>query len=203
MKKFVPANYQRVLEIGCGVGNFRQNLDLEHEYWGVEVDKEAAQLANKALDKVLTGTYQDTQHELPDHYFDLVVCNDVIEHIDQYEEFLQKIQSKLSENGCLVASIPNVRFLPNLFELLILKDWRYRDAGILDRTHLRFFTLKSLRRVMIHTGWEIEVIEGINRYGGRPWMPRRLLSYVGQLILGRDTAYLQFALRASKKSKLL
>ncbi len=49
----------------------------------------------------------------------------------------------------MVGSVPNVRYFKNLFDLLVLRDWDYKDSGVLDRTHLRYFTLKSLRRSLV------------------------------------------------------
>ena len=200
MKKFLPAQYSKVLEIGCGNGHFRENLGLEHEYWGLELDPHAAQVAKAKLDNVIIGNYEDIQHKLPDAYFDLVICNDVIEHMNEYEQFLREIQSKLTKQGAMIASVPNVRFLPNLFELIVLKDWHYRGAGILDKTHLRFFTRKSIIRMLDQTGWSIETIQGINRYGGHLLSPKRIISYFCQIIFGRDVAFMQFATRVKLKT---
>lgn len=199
MTTFLPTNYSKVLEIGCGTGNFSSTLAHQSESWGVEQNIASAQSAKTRLDKVLTGYYDDVCHDIPDEYFDLLICNDVIEHINQYDAFLNDIKNKLSDDGVLVLSIPNVRFLPNLLELLFLKDWRYRDAGILDKTHLRFFTKKSLIRTLNQTGWTIEKIDGINRYGNKRYGLKRILSFLGQLLLGFDTAYLQFGVRARKQ----
>jgi len=198
MLAFLPDHYSKALEVGCGAGNFIKSLNGGTESWGVEQDNAAAALAAQHMHKVLVGSYQSVSEQLPDGYFDLIICNDVIEHIEHYDKFLQEIKSKLSNNGALLISIPNVRFLPNLLELLLRKDWRYRDAGILDRTHLRFFTRKSLCRTLQELGWQITTIQGINRYGNRTFSPKRFLSYLGQALLGRDTAYMQFAVLACK-----
>lgn len=197
MKQFLPSEYNRVLEVGCGEGNFRSNLDLEHEYWGVEQDARAASEAEQKLDFVLVGEYQQVEPELPDHYFDLIVCNDVIEHMEHHIDFMLKLKKKLAPGGSLVISIPNVRLLSNLNHILFSKDWQYRQAGILDQTHLRFFTKKSLTRLLNETHWHIDMLKGINRYGGRDGGPRLALSYLAQLVYGFDCAYWQFAARVS------
>lgn len=199
MIPFMPSEYSRVLEIGCGEGGFRSNfIDKEHEYWGVEMQTNMP--ARERLDKVLVGTYDEVSNNLPDHYFDLIVCNDVVEHMENHIAFLNNIKSKLSASGRLVLSIPNVRYIANLAELLFQKDWRYRDSGILDRTHLRFFTKKSLIQVLAQTGWTINKIEGINRYGHHRIGHKLLLSYIGQFIFGAYTAYLQYAVNLSIKN---
>jgi 2-polyprenyl-3-methyl-5-hydroxy-6-metoxy-1,4-benzoquinol methylase len=197
MTQFLPDKYHRVLEVGCGEGNFRSNLELKHEYWGVEQDPRAASEANKKLDSVLVGEYQQVEADLPDNYFDLIICNDVIEHMEHHVDFMLNIKNKLAQGGSLVISIPNVRLLSNLNHILFARDWQYCEAGTLDRTHLRFFTKKSLTRLLNETHWRIELIKGINRYGGRYGGPRLILSYLAQLIYGFDCAYWQFAARVS------
>lgn len=194
MLPVLPNFYSRVLEVGCGEGNFRENLSLKHEYWGIEPVKSACMNAVKKLDRALNGTYEETCDQVPDHSFDLIICNDVIEHMDDYNRFLQSIKSKMKSGGCLVASIPNVRYLGNLSELLIRKDWQYKDEGILDRTHLRFFTQKSIYRMLAANGYEVEQFIGINPY----WNNSRIRHYLAQvaiLLLGEDTRFLQFAVR--------
>jgi len=99
----------------------------------------------------------------------------------------------------LVASIPNVRYYYNLLELIVGKDWRYRDAGVLDRTHLRFFTRKSLLECLANAGFEVEEFQGINRLKTRILPLKRLFRHLVFLLLGDDVRYLQFAFRAVKK----
>jgi len=192
MRQFLPEDYSRVLEIGCGEGNFRSNLKNNHEYWGIEPNSAVSKIAKEKLDKVLCGKYEDVSDQLPENYFDLIICNDVIEHMEHHDRFLLALQKKITPSGSLVLSIPNVRYIPNLMELIFIKDWRYREAGILDVTHLRFFTYKSLKRVLRETGWHINRIQGVNRYGSHRIGHKLVLSYLGQALFGRDTAYMQF-----------
>ncbi len=194
MQPLLPEKYSRVLEIGCGEGYFRSNLKLEHEYWGVEPTAEVAHRATERLDKVLIGTYEEVANHIPSAYFDLVICNDVIEHMTDHDRFLQAIKSKIKPGGCLVASIPNVRHILNLFEVLVKKDWQYKNAGILDRTHFRFFTKKSLERIIIDNGYQADQFMGINGYRGESFI-LRLFSYFVILGLGQDTRFLQFGIR--------
>ncbi len=194
MTQLLPNQYSRVLEIGCGAGVFRENLSQNHEYWGIEPVESVAEMAAKVLDKVLIGTYKEMFDQIPDDYFDLVICNDVIEHMVDHEAFFQSIRKKMKKDGCLVASIPNVRYISNLFEILIKKDWKYRNEGILDRTHLRFFTKKSLIQTITDYGFEIDQFMGINPYpGGLSW--KRWLYPLVLLLLGQDVKFLQFAIR--------
>ena len=193
MMLLLPEQYSKVLEVGCGEGNFRINLSQENEYWGVEPIGTSARKASKKLDKVLIGTFNEMFDQIPDDYFDLVICNDVIEHMTDHEEFFQSIKKKIKKEGCLVASIPNVRYILNLIELLVRKDWEYKDSGILDRTHLRFFTEKSLKRTIIDSGFEIDQFKGINIY--RSGGVKRYFFNVVFMLLGQDARYMQFGIR--------
>lgn len=194
MRELLPECPLNVLEIGCGEGAFRENFLQVKEYWGVEPVKSIAEAAKDNLDRVLVGTYQDVRDSIPDNYFDLIVCNDVIEHMTDHDEFLQSIKKKIINGGCLVASIPNVRYVKNLWEVLFKKDWKYRGSGILDITHLRFFTQKSINRTMTDNGYSIQRIIGLNSY--RPGsILERVMYGISVLFLGEDIKYLQFGIR--------
>jgi 2-polyprenyl-3-methyl-5-hydroxy-6-metoxy-1,4-benzoquinol methylase len=190
----LPKQYTKVLEIGCGGGEFRGNLKLEHEYWGVELVASIAELEKNKIDKVLIGTYQQVVNQIPNDYFDLVICNDVIEHMPNHDEFFQSIKGKMKKDGCLVASIPNVRYFWNVVELLVKKDWRYKERGILDTTHLRFFTKKSLIRTLNNHSFSIEIISGLNSYAPESIFKKMIYSIV-IFIFGRDIKYLQYGVR--------
>ena len=190
----LPKQYTKVLEIGCGEGIFRDNLNQEHEYWGVEPIKSVAEVASNKLDKVLIGTYDEVYSQIPNNYFDLVICNDVIEHLPDHDKFFQSIKNKIKKDGCLVASIPNVRFIKNLFEILINKDWKYKSSGILDKTHLRFFTKKSLKRTIINNDFLILQLTGINPCGSGSYL-KRYLCIFATLLFGQDTKFVQFGIR--------
>jgi len=196
--RLLPNSYSKVLEIGCGEGGFRTNLTEQNEYWGVEPEENVAKAAEANLDNVLVGTYQEVEPDLPDDYFDLIICNDVIEHMPNHDYFLDDIKNKLANNGRLVISIPNVRYVWNLYELLIRKDWKYRELGILDRTHLRFFTRKSLIRTLLEHNYVIEELSGINNYKWEGFI--KGLPYILAIsILGKDIKYLQFGARVKKQ----
>lgn len=197
--KFIEKPYKKILEVGCGEGQFRSHFVDENEYWGVELNPDAVNVAQTRLDRVLKGDYFSVCDQIPNQFFDKIICNDVIEHIDNYIGFLDSLQDKLTPDGELICSIPNVRFLPNLWNLLVKADWKYVESGILDHTHLRFFTKKSIINFFENNGWEISSIQGINRYGNRALSPKKIISYIAQPVLGFDTAYLQFAVRASVK----
>jgi SAM-dependent methyltransferase len=196
MHPFVPVGIKRMLDIGCGRGNFaryyRETAGVET--WGIEMMPDAAAEAKSILHHVLCGEFGLLSPSLPSGHFDVITCNDVLEHMIDPDEALRQMHRLLAPDGRIVASIPNVLFWPNLRELLVTRDWRYRDAGILDRTHLRFFTLKSIVRLFEQCGYVVERIEGINPYTG----PAKFR--MARKLLGRrmdDFAFPQFAVVAS------
>lgn len=205
MLVFLPQRYTRVLEVGCGEGGFLAHNASAIEYWGIEPNTEAAERAASRLYKVFNGRYDAVVDELPDDYFDLIVCNDVIEHMPDHDAFLQSIRRKLKTDGFLIGSIPNVRHYALLTQLLFRKDWQYVDAGLLDRTHLRFFTEKSWRRVIAENGFQLEAMHGLNACRSRLFPLRAgfrtiILAFLQLVTFGKtaDLRYLQFGFRARR-----
>jgi len=188
-----------LLEVGCGYGNFRKNIQSECEYWGIEPIASIAEQASATLNNVLVGTFEQAFASLPNNYFDCVICNDVIEHMGDVDGFLQTIKSKLKKDGVIVGSIPNVRYIDNLFNLLIKKDWQYVESGILDKTHIRFFTQKSMLRTFAANDYVIEAFSGINPVKFKTDSVKRSLMSLGALFLtlcvGTDSKYTQFGFR--------
>jgi 2-polyprenyl-3-methyl-5-hydroxy-6-metoxy-1,4-benzoquinol methylase len=194
MLEFVPQTARRILEVGCAEGNFAKQLKERNqaELWGVELVEAAAAKARPKLDRVLVGSFDEVSEQLLPGYFDAIIFNDVLEHLMWPETALEKCKSLLNETGVIVASIPNVRHFSNLKELLLRKDWEYKDCGILDRTHLRFFTEKSIRTMFVRAGYTILRFTGINAHAT---FKVRLLEW---LTLGHssDIKFLEFAVVA-------
>lgn len=194
MEPFVPAAAAAVLDIGCGAGAFAATLrqarpGRQLEIWGVEIMPEAAALARGAVDQVLVGDAVVRVAEMPDGRFDCVVLNDVLEHLAEPAPLLRQARRVLRPGGALVASLPNVRYFFNVWDLAVRGRWDYADEGILDRTHLRFYTRSSLQRLFEGEGFEVERMQGINPTGSLKFGLANLLT------LGRfaDMRWLQFA----------
>jgi len=191
MLAFVPSTARRILDVGCGAGLFASRLKdkLGAEVWGIELEPEAAALASQKLDRVLSGDVLSIFGELPDGAFDCIVLNDILEHLVEPEALLVGLKDKLALQGRLVASIPNVRHFPNLWELVVQGRWEYSDEGILDRTHLRFYTRRSMVELFERCGYRLQTMIGIHPTGSWKF---RLVNF---LTFGRwwDMKYLQFA----------
>ncbi|HRP02391.1 MAG TPA: class I SAM-dependent methyltransferase [Candidatus Kapabacteria bacterium] len=202
MLEFIPKDTKNILEFGCSNGLFGQSVKdmLKVSYWGVEINKNAAIEATKVLDKVINTDINDSWELLPLHSFDCIVFNDVLEHLIDPYSVLNKCKDYLSDSGVVVTSIPNVRFIDNLINLIIYKHWQYTSSGILDITHLRFFTKRSIIEMFNTLGYDVK-IKGINM----SVMTFKIrIFHLLTLNYFEDTRFLQFACVASprKNSKL-
>ncbi|RZK58189.1 MAG: class I SAM-dependent methyltransferase [Pedobacter sp.] len=164
--KFIPKNIKSVLDVGCAGGNFGQMLKEIYrcEVWGIEPDERSAEIAKVKLDHTLHSMFDKNINIPTDKRFDCIFFNDVLEHLAQPEEALELASKYLSPGGCIIASIPNLRFYPAMLSLIRHKDFQYLDAGVMDKTHLRFFTKKSMVRLFEQSGFKVRNIEGINRH---------------------------------------
>jgi len=200
MIPFVPAGSKKILEVGCGEGNFISQLKSGGaELWGVEPDQVSARIAGTKLFKVLNNTIEEALGSLPDKYFDVLVLNDVLEHMLYPGDNLRKLKAKLNSSGQLVASIPNFRYVKSLFQVAVKGNWRYRDHGILDQTHIRFFTRKSIRDLFEDSGYDIIMVKGINRTKSIKFHLLVFLFSLLTLTSHLDMLYLQFAVVARTK----
>lgn len=164
MLKYLPENAKKILDIGCGNGAFASLVKQKNgaEVWGIELMEDEAKVAVDVLDKVFVGNCEKHIGGLPENYFDVIYMNDVLEHLVDPYSVLEILKSKLAPNGVVISSIPNVRFFRTFSKVLFSKDWKYDEYGVMDKTHLRFFTGKSIKRMYEELGYSILTHEGIN-----------------------------------------
>jgi len=178
MLPFVPERAHRVLELGCAEGAFAATVKKRTggEVWGIEYDPQVAERASAVIDHVVVGDVDEHIADLPDAYFDAIVCNDVLEHLINPVVTLARLRPKLTSNGVVVASIPNIRYTPALSKIVFRRDFPQNDFGVFDRTHLRFFTRKSTVRLFETAGFNMQRMKGINAYYGPMGLVLALLS---------------------------
>lgn len=124
------------------------------EAWGVEPVAEMARSAASRLDRVLPCSVEMSMEHLPENYFDTIICADVLEHLVDPWQVLRQLRERLAPGGELIASLPNVRNW-SIVRRLLEGRWEYEDAGILDQTHLRFFTWQECIRMFERAGFTI------------------------------------------------
>lgn len=145
---------RRVLDLGCADGSLGQALTARGcTVTGVELDPEAARIAERVLHEVHVADLETTDlaELLPGREFDAVVLGDVLEHMSDPDVVLRAVSGLLAPNGCVVASVPNVAH-GGVRLALLTGAWEYQDRGLLDRTHLRFFTRRSMLELLEQAG---------------------------------------------------
>lgn len=151
----------RVLEVGCSAGYFGAMLKAAgHHVTGVEPDEKSASKAATLLDEVFCGFVEDFFKINPDRQFDVITFGDVLEHITNPESVLVLAKKYLKPDGRVIISVPNVGHAC-VRAMLRQGDWTYSELGILDRTHVRFFTKKELVNLLRTTGFKIESLQSV------------------------------------------
>ena len=159
----VPEGVQRVLDVGCGGGELGRALKDRGvpTVVGIEVVERAWQMAKTVLDDALLANIERDELPFEDNYFDCIICGDVLEHLVDPTEALRKLSRILAPGGVFIISIPNVRFF-TVVHMLVHGRWKYEDAGIMDRTHLRFFTKVELQEMIEAAGLDLARLEPLS-----------------------------------------
>ena len=148
----------RVLEFGCATGYMTEVLKnrLGCTVVGIEIDRDAAALAEQHAERVIVGDAEtiDYAAELAGEEFDVVLFADVLEHLKEPDDVLRRVRPFVAENGVVIASVPNIAHASVRLALLG-GEFRYREWGLLDDTHLRFFTRASIQDLFEETGYVI------------------------------------------------
>jgi 2-polyprenyl-3-methyl-5-hydroxy-6-metoxy-1,4-benzoquinol methylase len=155
----LPDDCSAVLDVGCGNGALGRRLKESgvSVVCGIDLSARAAEEARKVLDHVIEGNIELIDLPFERGSFDCIVCADVLEHLVDPWSVLGRLKKFLRPEGAIVASIPNIGF-HRIIRGLIRGRWQYADAGILDRTHLRFFTLRGIEDLFSANEMRIEKI---------------------------------------------
>ncbi len=186
-----------LLDVGCGAGATGVELmkRLGVEVHGVEISAEPAAKASQVLDRVIEGDIEELATVLPyeKSSIDCIMFGDVLEHLIDPWAVLAGLRGYLRSGGAVLACIPNIRHYSASLRLLLLDRWDYTKEGVLDKTHLRFFTRASAVRMVEDAGYVVEEVSPL-RYGSRLFRIANLLA-LGAL---RPLSVIQYLLRARK-----
>lgn len=150
---FVGYN-KSVLEVGCSSGYITKILvERGCDVIGIEVDPDAASAAERWAERVVVGDIDEGEvwNYVKDESFDVVVLGDVLEHLHDPLLSLREAVRKVKPSGFVVTSLPNVAH-GDVRMSLLQGQFRYVDKGLLDRTHMKFFTLDSARELLTEAG---------------------------------------------------
>jgi O-antigen biosynthesis protein len=159
--QYVRSSGLNILEVGCSSGYFGASLiELGHHVTGVEMDEVSSRLAASRLHEVHCCTVQDFFVAHPDRIYDVIVFGDVIEHLADPAQVLIEAGRHLHPQGRLICSIPNVAHAV-VRGMLLDGGWNYSKLGILDETHLRFFTKSTILQLFEKSGFETERLQSV------------------------------------------
>lgn len=176
-----PSSANSILEIGGGTGVTAaeaKKICGASTAGVVDLSEEAIRNAKPELDFAISGDLGDLSvlEDVAAKYgpFDLILCLDILEHLVDPWKTVAKLDSMLAPGGVIVASIPNVRYYHVSLRLVLRGSWNLSDSGILDRTHLRFFTRKTAISLMACSGLTIKSVSA--RYHPRRGRSSRIFN---------------------------
>jgi 2-polyprenyl-3-methyl-5-hydroxy-6-metoxy-1,4-benzoquinol methylase len=162
---YLPKTANSILEVGGGTGvtcAAAKKICGAANAGVIDLSSEAIEASTSGLDFAVCGDIGN-----PDFLklickshgpFDLILCLDILEHLVDPWAAVEKLHSLLEPGGYILTSIPNVRYFDVSLRLVVRGSWSYADAGILDRTHLRFFTKKTAIKLMTSSGLKVDKI---------------------------------------------
>ena len=162
--RFIPPDARVIVEVGCGAGAMAQayrRMNPDVCYLGIELNPEAARVASCSgrLDRVVVGDAASVDfsalgldHDAP--AVDCLIFGDVLEHMSDPWSVLARMAGWVREGGQVLACIPNVQHYSVIVNLLS-GSWNYQDEGLLDRSHLRFFTLEGAQELLTGAGLHV------------------------------------------------
>jgi 2-polyprenyl-3-methyl-5-hydroxy-6-metoxy-1,4-benzoquinol methylase len=159
----------KCLDVGCWTGNLGNALIKEKKCVvdGIDVKIEVLNKAKKnGYRNIYLINFNNEQINFKqiNQKYDVIIFADILEHLINPDLVLISLVNNLTLGGKIIISLPNVAFLLNRL-LLLMGKWEYREFGTLDKTHLRFYTITSLKRMVKNTGLEIEIVKPYNQFG--------------------------------------
>ena len=165
--RHVPREAKAILSVGCGAGLTEEVLiNGGARVTGIEMCPQAAAEARRRGLHVIEDDARNASSRIAGERFDCIIYADVLEHMAEPERLLREHVALLEPGGCVIISIPNFRHYSVFRELFVRGEIRYRDAGILDRTHLRITTRKMVTRWLRDSDLSVHAVE--HRINRRP-----------------------------------
>jgi SAM-dependent methyltransferase len=153
--EMIPLIRGRFLEIGCGTGGTLELLKQRGAAYtaGIDINAESIKMAiDRGVDAAIVADIEKDELPYREKEFDCIILADVLEHLYDPWNTLKKVTYYLADDGYLLLSLPNIKYYKVLRRLIFHDEWTYEDAGILDTTHVRFFTLKEIHRILKSSG---------------------------------------------------
>ena len=204
--KLIPVSSRKLVEIGCSAGALAREFKKTNpgcSYFGIDIEPAYLEFAGRYCDKVLSCDIEACDDEFYERHRerDCWIFGDTLEHLKDPWRVLKSIRKNLPEDGCVVACIPNAQHW-SIVARLAIGGFRYEESGLLDKTHLRWFTRQTIFELFAGAGFA--VAEGVARVFDEP-AREKFLPLIGELakasggdpdVAINDSLPLQYVVRA-------
>lgn len=164
--KIIPRSAKKILDVGCSTGAVGEQIKKETKslVWGIEANPQMAEIAKSKLDNVIEGNVEqiDLALALKENTFDCIIFADILEHLRDPWGILKIFKNYLTIEGVIIASIPNIRHYTTAANLILRGEWPFRNRGLHDKSHLRFFTLKTIHSLFSDS--DLKIMETRRNY---------------------------------------
>lgn len=195
----IPEGNHKVLDVGCGSGatlKKLKELGKASEICGIDINENIAKSLSQELDKIVIGDIEMMEPQFNENYFDYIIFGDILEHLINPKKILNQYKMFLKDDGYIIASIPNIKYFNILLRLIIFDEFKYVDEGILDKSHLRFFTKKEIKKMF--QSENLKIIHTESKF----WRPIRIINdkffKVSKLLPFHSFFTIQYILKAKK-----
>jgi 2-polyprenyl-3-methyl-5-hydroxy-6-metoxy-1,4-benzoquinol methylase len=150
----IPVGTKKILDLGCGTGTIADFLDKTISIHGITISEKEYEISKTRLNKVFMFNLENGLPENIDTDYDLVIASHVLEHIACADKLLSGVKGVLKPDGAILVALPNIMHYTYRFKL-IWGNFEYEDTGVMDRSHLRWYTYKSARKMLTDNGFYI------------------------------------------------
>lgn len=154
----LPASANKILDIGCGNGSTLariHNIYPDASILGIDINDNAIKNSVLNTEAIISHDLNKGLPDLPASPYDLILCLDIIEHLYDPARLLSDLKKTVSSSGCIIVSLPNLRYWQICYDLIIKGDFKYEEQGLMDYTHIRWFTYQSAKRLFEDSGFII------------------------------------------------
>lgn len=149
----------KILEIGAGFGATLSHLKttgIAKEVVGLDISVDKDLIDTNTIDNFIIGNVEELNLEQYNNYFDVIILADVLEHLINPKEVLEKVANYLNNDGEILISIPNFRHKSAIYKVFFKGNFSYEESGLFDYTHLRFFCKKNIKELVLNSGLNID-----------------------------------------------